>query len=81
MNYLFKSPFDIKLQQRKNPEKSGGFSCSSYSISSGFGHAAQHCYMGGFNVHFEYFVSLSLDTKINNIVSTALATYRPLLDG
>lgn len=28
---------------------------------------------------FEHLVSLSLDTKINNIVSIALATYRPLL--
>lgn len=37
--------------------------------------------MGGFNVHFEYFVSLSLDTKINNILSIAPASYRPLLDG
>lgn len=32
-------------------------------------------------MHFEYFVSLSLDTKINNILSIAPASYRPLLDG
>lgn len=32
-------------------------------------------------MHFESLVSLSLDTKINNIVSIALATYMPLLDG
>lgn len=82
MKYFFlNTPFDVKLQHRQNPEKSGGVSCSSYSISSGFGHAAQLCYMGGFNVLFEYFVSLSLDTKINNIGSIALATYRPLLYG
>lgn len=32
-------------------------------------------------MHFESLVSLSLDTKINNIVSIALVTYMPLLDG
>lgn len=81
MKHFLNTPFDTKLEHRQNPEKSGGVSCGSYSIRSGFGHAAQLCYMGGFNVHFEYFVSLSLDTKIHNIANIAPATYWPLVDG
>lgn len=39
------------------------------------------CYIWGFNVHFQYFISLYVDAKINIIIIIALATCTLLLYG